>query len=122
MIDKGQYDENFVLRFTDFPLLVRGDTLNRLRAHEIFPNYQFGLSPDGPSFKYQGLKKEQYEKLGDFVIWDKVRNQPVAITRDDVGAQLTKKGLQPALDGSFKVVTVERSEERRVGKECRSRW
>ena len=110
MIDKGQYDENFVLRFTDFPLLVRGDTLNRLRAHEIFPNYQFGLSPDGPSFKYQGLKKEQYEKLGDFVIWDKVRNQPVAITRDDVGAQLSKKGLRPVLDGSFRVITVEGKE------------
>lgn len=110
MIDKEQYDENFVLQFTDFPLLVRMDTLKRLRAHEIFPNYQFGLSPDGPSFKYQGLKKEQYEKLGDFVIWDKIRNQPAAITRDDVGARLTKKGLQPALDGRFKVTTVEGKE------------
>ncbi len=110
LIDKGQYDENFVLQFTDFPLLVRMDTLKRLRAHEIFPNYQLALSPEGPSFKYQGLKKEQYEKLGDFVVWDKVRNQPAAITRDDVGAQLTKKGLQPALGGRFKVITVEGKE------------
>lgn len=110
LIDKGQYDENFVLQFTDFQFLVRTDNLKRLRAHEVFSNYQFGLSPDGPSFKYQGLKKEQYEKLGDFVIWDKVRNQPAAITRDDVGAQLSKKGLQPALDGSFKVITVEGKE------------
>ena len=110
MIDKKQYDENFVLQFTDFPFLVRTDNLKRLRAHEIFPNYKLALSPDGPSFKYQGLKKEQYEKLGDFVIWDKVRNQPAAITRDDVGAQLTKKGLQPALDGRFKVTTVEGKE------------
>ena len=110
MIDKKQYDENFVLQFTDFPLLVRADNLKRLRAHEIFPNYQFGLSPNGPSFKYQGLKKEQYEKLGDFVIWDKAKNQPAAITRDDVGALLAQKGLQPALDGSFKVVTVDGKE------------
>jgi len=110
MIDKKQYDENFVLQFTDFPLLIRTDNLKRLKAHEIFPNYQFGLSSDGQSFKYQGLKKEQYEKLGDFVIWDKTRNQPAAITRDDVGALLTQKGLQPALDGSFKVVTVDGKE------------
>ena len=39
-----------------------------------------------------------------------MRNQPAAITRDDVGAQLTKKNLQPALDGSFKVITVEGKE------------
>ncbi|HLF18705.1 MAG TPA: molybdopterin-dependent oxidoreductase [Candidatus Omnitrophota bacterium] len=110
MIDKGQYDENFVLQFTDFPLLVRTDNLKRLRAHEIFPNYELALSPDGPSFKYQGLKKEQYEKLGDFVIWDKMRNQPAAITRDDVGAQLSVKGLQPALEGRFKVITVDGKE------------
>ena len=53
MIDSGQYDEKFVKSFTDFPLLVRTDTLKRLRAHEIFPNYRTTLSPDGPSVKIQ---------------------------------------------------------------------
>ena len=33
MIDKKWYDEAFVKRFTDFPLLVRTDNLKRLRAH-----------------------------------------------------------------------------------------
>ena len=53
------------------------------------------------SFKYQGLKKEQYEKLGDFVIWDKARNQPAAITRDDVGAQLSKKAFSRRWTGAL---------------------
>ncbi len=110
MIDKGWYDENFVANFTDFPLLVRADNLKRLRAHEIFPDYQSGLLQEGPSFKYQGLKKEQYDKIGDFVVWDKIRNQPVAITRDDVGEILAKKGITPSLDGQFKVKTVDGQE------------
>jgi len=110
MIDEGWYDEGFVLQFTDFPLLVRTDNLKRLRAHEIFPNYQLGLSKEGPSFKYQGLQQDQYEKLGDFVIWDTQQNKPMAITRDDVGNHLAQKSLHPALEGTFKVLTVEGEE------------
>ena len=40
MMDKKQYDEAFVKQFTDFPLLVRTDTLKRLRAHEVFAELQ----------------------------------------------------------------------------------
>ena len=36
MIDNKWYDEKFVKAFTDFPLLVRTDTLKRLRAAEVF--------------------------------------------------------------------------------------
>ncbi len=59
LIDRGLYDEAFVKSFTDFPLLVRTDTLKRLRAHEVFPDYRPGLSKDGPSFALHGLKEEQ---------------------------------------------------------------
>ncbi|MBI4368105.1 MAG: molybdopterin-dependent oxidoreductase, partial [Candidatus Omnitrophica bacterium] len=110
MIEKGWYDREFVLKFTDFPLLVRADNLKRLKASEIIPNYKLGLSKEGPSFKYQGLKQEQYEKLGDFVVWDETQNQPVAITRDDVGERFLKKGIRPALEGTFKVRTVKGEE------------
>ncbi len=44
MIDKKWYDEAFVKRFTDFPLLVRTDNLKRLRAQEVFPHYKTTLS------------------------------------------------------------------------------
>ena len=103
MIEKKWYDENFVKRFTDFPLLVRTDNLRRLRAHEVFPNYKSALSADGPSIRVQGLTAQQHQQLGDFVIWDSKKNAPAAITRDDVGETLAKKGLDPRLEGTFKV-------------------
>jgi len=110
LIDEGKYDKDFVVKFTDFPLLVRADNLKRLKASEIFADYKLGLSLEGPSFKYQGLKQEQYEKLGDFVVWDENKNAPAAVTRDDVGEQMDKKGIRPALEGTFKVKTVDGKE------------
>jgi nitrate reductase alpha subunit len=110
MIDNKWYDENFVKKFTDFPLLVRTDNLKRLRAHEVFPNYKSDLSPEGPSMKIQGLKKEQHEKLGDYVIWDEKENRAKAITRDDVGETMAKKNIHPALAGSFKIKLVDGKE------------
>ncbi|HXV48698.1 MAG TPA: molybdopterin-dependent oxidoreductase, partial [Candidatus Binatia bacterium] len=110
MIDKKWYDEAFVKRFTDFPLLVRTDNLKRLRAGEVVPNYKTTISSDGPSMKIQGLTAEQHSQLGDFVIWDDNKNGPMAITRDDVGETMAKKGLAPRLEGTFKVKLVDGKE------------
>jgi len=110
MIDNKWYDETFIKRFTDFPLLVRTDNLKRLRAHEIFPDYKSSLAADGPSMKIQGLTPEQHTKLGDFVIWDTKRNGPVAITRDDVGDTMAKTGWDPALDGKFRIKLIDGKE------------
>ncbi len=103
MIEKGWYDEDFVVRFTDFPLLVRTDTLKRLRAHEVFPDYRSSLSSDGPSVRVQGFTADQHERLGDYVVWDRVAKEPRAVTRDDVGGRLAAKGIAPALDGTFRM-------------------
>jgi len=106
MIEKNQYDAIFLKQFTDFPLLVRTDNLKRLRAAEIFPDYTSSLSPDGPSYKIQGLKKEQHERLGDYVVFDGKSNEFRAITRDDVGKRLAGQGIDPRLDGTFSVKLV----------------
>ncbi len=103
LIDKKWYDEDFVKQFTDLPLLVRTDNLLRLKASDIFPDYKNGLADDGPSFKLQNLSKEQYGKLGDFVVWDKKTGKPTAVTRDDVGQLFQKKGIDPELHGKFNV-------------------
>ncbi|HRJ40331.1 MAG TPA: molybdopterin-dependent oxidoreductase [Caldilineaceae bacterium] len=100
LMDNERYDAPFVKRFTDFPFLVRADTLKRLAAADLFPGYQPGLDPDGPSFQEQGLKPEQYEKLGDYVVWDAAKGEAVAITRDDVGDAMAAKGIDPALEWS----------------------
>ena len=110
LIENHWYDRDFVTRFTDFPLLVRTDNLKRLRAQEIFPNYRHGLSKEGPSYQYQGLKDEQYEKLGDFVAWDEGNNEPVALTRDEIGRRFAEKGIKLALHGTFKVKTTDGKE------------
>ncbi|HXH07626.1 MAG TPA: molybdopterin-dependent oxidoreductase [Vicinamibacterales bacterium] len=117
LIERKQYDESFVKKFTDFPLLVRTDTLRRLRAHEVFPNYTSSLSPEGPSVRVQGLTPEQHARLGDFVVWDEKEQRPKALTRDDVGETMAKKGIAPALEGRFRITLVD-------GKtvECATLW
>jgi nitrate reductase alpha subunit len=108
MIEHKWYDEAFIKAFTDFPLLVRTDTLRRLRAHEVFPGYRTTLAADGPSMTVQGLTPEQHAQLGDYVIWDERAQALRAVTRDEVGERT--KGLAPALDKRLKVRLVNGAE------------
>lgn len=101
LMDNKQYDEDFVKRFTDFPLLVRKDNLKRLRAADVVPDYTPGLKRDGASMKVQNLTEEQYAQLGDFIVWDQNTNAPAAITRDEVGARLDERNLSIALEGEY---------------------
>ena len=117
MMDRRWYDEAFVKQFTDFPLLIRQDTLKRVRAAEIFPEYKPGLDPDGPSFKRHNLKLDQYEKLGDFVVFDRKTRKLRAITRDQVGERLAQAGLDPDLRWRGKVKLIDGREV-----ECLTLW
>jgi len=110
MIDNGRHDAAFVKAFTDFPLLVRTDTLKRLRAHEVFPGYRTTLAADGPSMAIQGLTAEQHATLGDYVVWDERTRALRALTRDDVGRRMAAKGIAPALDRTLKVKLVNGAE------------
>ena len=98
LMDEKKYDEDFVKKFTDFPLLVRTDNLRRLRAHEVFSNYQSSLDSNGPSFKRQGLTSEQHEKIGDFVVFDRTSRDIKSLTRDDVGERMAENGIDPELE------------------------
>jgi nitrate reductase alpha subunit len=109
-MDNGWHDEAFVKEFTDFPLLVRTDNLKRLHADEVFPGYQPGLSQDGPSFGVQGLTPEQYEMLGDFVVYDQKSGGLKAITRDDVGTRMGAADIDPALEHKETVRLVDGSD------------
>ncbi len=70
LIDRELYDTDFLKRFTDLPLLIRLDTLTRLRADEMFEDHQPLLDPDGPSFTTHGMSADQYETIGDRVVRD----------------------------------------------------
>ncbi len=92
LMDEGLYDEDFVKRYTDFPLLLRADTLERLRAKDVFPGYRPRLDLDGPSFKVQNLKPDQYEKVGfDFVVYDENTGGLAPITRDEIGPNMSQR-------------------------------
>jgi nitrate reductase alpha subunit len=98
LMERNLYDADFVKRFTDLPLLIRTDTLKRLDPRDVFPGYQPALDPNGPSFKVQGLTKEQYAKLHDYVVYDAKSRSLQPLTRDDVGDRLASKGIEPQLD------------------------
>jgi nitrate reductase alpha subunit len=109
LIERGAYDLDFVTRFTDLPLLIRLDTLQRLRADEIFADYVPGLGPDGPSFTVQAMTPDQYELIGDRVVRDTSGNlRP--ITREDVGERMTERGIDPILDWTGTVTLADGTE------------
>jgi nitrate reductase / nitrite oxidoreductase, alpha subunit len=93
----GRYDVDFVKRFTDLPLLIRLDTLARLRADEINSAYQPLLDPDGPSFTLHGMTTEQYDIIGDRVVRD-ASGAFRAVSREHVGDRLVDAGIDPEVD------------------------
>jgi nitrate reductase alpha subunit len=100
LIDNQWYKPEFCRQFTDFPLLVRTDTLARLRPQDVQADYQPKDITAGPSYKIQGLTDEQRKRIGDFCVWDEERKQVAFISRDEVGQKLT---VPAALEGVFQV-------------------
>ena len=98
IMDNDWHDKKFLKEFSDFPLLIRKDNLKRLKPEDFIQDYNNQLPKDGPSYKIHGLKKEQYDKIGDFTVFDKATDSVKPITREDVGALLKKKKLDPALE------------------------
>lgn len=107
MLERNWYDEAFCRQFTDFPLLVRTDTLKRLRPEEVIAGYRPKDISAGPSFKDQAMTAEQRERIGDFCVFDPAAGKVVAISRDEVGRHAPAGA---ALAGVFKVQGLDGSE------------
>ena len=116
MIAEKLYNADFVKRYTDLPTLVRMDTLERLKAADVFPSYKSKeltnfvsvLAKDQkapPTTKQNGMQIPEAlaSEFGDFVMWDGAKNAPVAVSRDALGERFGEVGIDPALTGSFKV-------------------
>jgi nitrate reductase alpha subunit len=100
LMDEDWIDRSFCIRFTDFPLLVRTDTLRRLRPQDVDAGYQPKDISTGPSFNIQGLTPAQRERIGDFCVWDADRQRVAFISRDEVGDKMT---VPAALEGTFTI-------------------
>ncbi len=118
MIKEKLYDASFVANFTDLPSLVRMDTLERLDAKDILPNYHtadyknftkvlVGEEKAVPTAMQPGMVIGSHyaHDFNDYVIWDEISGKPVPVSHDHVGEHFAKLGLKPALDGKFTVTT-----------------
>ncbi|MFQ6675445.1 MAG: molybdopterin-dependent oxidoreductase [Fidelibacterota bacterium] len=110
LIDNGWIHEQFLKEFTDFPLVIRRDTLKRLKPEDFIPGYRGQLQEDGPSFRIHGLRRAEYEKIGDFVVYDGRSQALTPVTRDDVGQKVVEKGMDPVLEWEGTVKTVDGKE------------
>jgi nitrate reductase / nitrite oxidoreductase, alpha subunit len=123
ILNEKLYDEDFMKKFTDLPFLIRMDNQKILKPTDIIANYQ---KPDlknyievlkkgeksKPAVK-QGVpfvNEEMAKEWGDFVVWDENKNGVSVITRDDYGKYMYEKGVNPALEGKYKVKTVDGKE------------
>jgi len=100
LIENQWYLPDFCREFTDFPLLVRTDTLKRLHPRDLDPQYEPRDISQGPSFKIQGMTKAQRQAIGDFCVWDAKAGKVAFLTRDDVGRKLR---VEAAIEGSYEV-------------------
>jgi len=115
IVKEKLYDEAFVKRFTDLPLLVRMDTMEMLRAKDVFPGYvnkelkrtqvlKKGEKPDPVWAQVdQVVPEDLREEFGDHVIFDAKGKAPKAVCRDDVGDYFDKLGIDPKLEGEFEI-------------------
>ena len=113
IIKEKLYDEDYLRKYTDMPLLVRMDTLKLLKPEDLYENYtpkplKNFIKVIKPGEKVPAIYKqpapiiteEMRKEWSDFVVWDLGRNKPRVITRDEYGKRFKVKA---ALEGKFKV-------------------
>jgi nitrate reductase alpha subunit len=120
MIADRRYDEKYVRQNTDLASLVRMDTLERLKASDVIPGHRNSAltnwaqviekgksAPPTPQQKGMQVPEALFAEFADFVVWDRKSNRPAAVGHDHVGEHFDKLGIEPALEGQFKVTTTD---------------
>lgn len=128
IIKEKLFDEKHVAANTDLPFLVRMDNGKMLRADEVFDGYEAAELKNGVVVTKAGdakrlpyeqpsaiLSDDKRNQWGDFVVWDSIKKEPVAVNRDQFGKFFESSGIQPLLDAE---VTVELADGARV--DCQS--
>jgi len=116
MIEEKLFNTDFVRRYTDLPTLVRMDTLDRLKASDVFADHRDAklknwthvmgkgeTAPPTPRQDSMYIADKFAADLADFVMWDERTQRPVAVSRDQLGAHFERLDIQPALSGRFKI-------------------
>jgi nitrate reductase alpha subunit len=114
VIDRDLYDEEYVQKHTDLPLLVRVDEQEFLRASDVFEEYEHadlaktetvGSDEERPgadvtNFDEQIVTEDMRREWGDFVVRNDETGELEPISRDDVGDDFD---VTATLEGSFEV-------------------
>ncbi|MGE4159068.1 MAG: molybdopterin-dependent oxidoreductase [Planctomycetota bacterium] len=118
IIAKELYDADFVENKTDFPFLVRMDSLQPLRPEDVIPGFKepdlssihFMKAGEKPPAGAQQRSQFAPEAMkGDFksyLVHDRTSGKNVVVTRDDYGDFAKKLGCSPDLkyQGTVKLV------------------
>ena len=107
LLDENLYDGDFCKQYTDMPILIRTDTLTYLEPKDVIKDYKMADLSKSYSYKVQAMKDPQRERLGDFMMWDTAKNAAVPMHRELVGLHMTKAGVDPALEGVYKVALLD---------------
>src|SRR5438067_8011978 len=103
IMDENLDDAECCQHSTDRPLLIRTDTLTYLDPREVIKDFKlFDLSKTYTA-KVQAIKDDYRERLGDFMVMDTAKNQPVPMHREQVGMHMVNAGIDPALEGTYRV-------------------
>ena len=70
IIDENMQDIDYIKQFTDFPILVRTDTLQYLDPRDVIADYKFPDFSKSYSGRVQALKPDQIDRLGGMMVWD----------------------------------------------------
>jgi nitrate reductase alpha subunit len=116
ILKERRHDEAFVKRFTDLPRLVRLDTGAPLLARDVFPGHRESELANWtqvvkrgesapPTVAQNGVQIPEALRgeFADWVAWDARAGRPVAVGHDHVGEHFARLGIDPALEGTFRV-------------------
>src|SRR5947199_168951 len=90
-------------QFTDRPILIRTDTLTYLDPRDVVKDYKLFDLSKGYTTKVQTINPDYRERLGDFMVWDTAKNQPIPMHRELVGQHMVNAGVDPSLEGTYRV-------------------
>src|SRR3989449_10835194 len=90
-------------RSTLFPYTTLFRTLLYLDPRDVIKDYKLADLSKGYTAKVQTIKDADRERMGDFMVWDPAKKAPIPMHREIVGVHQVKAGIDPALEGTYRV-------------------
>src|SRR5438445_6642787 len=92
-------------------MLVRTEALLSLDAGDLIKDSHLADLSKGYTAKVQAIKDMDRERMGDFMVWDTAKNAPIPMNREQVGIHQVRAGIEPALEGTYRVKLLDGKEE-----------